>query len=198
MERLIPALTRRGLRVATLKHDAHGFEIDREGKDSWRHRKSGSSTVALSSPERLAVIMEVEREWGPGRIIDAFLSDADVVLTEGYKSGPFPKIEVVRLANSARPVCSDDPSLLAYVTDARLKGKIRSFGLSDYSGVASLIEKEVIQGRAAGKARLVVDGAEVPLKPFIEGLLRDGVAGMVRGLKGCGGAASIELRIRLR
>jgi molybdopterin-guanine dinucleotide biosynthesis protein B len=73
LEKVIKELTHRGYTVGVLKHDAHGFEIDHEGKDSWRHKKAGASTVALSSPEKFAVIKDVLTEWFPERIIDAYL-----------------------------------------------------------------------------------------------------------------------------
>lgn len=197
LEKVIRELTRRGYTVGVLKHDAHGFEIDHEGKDSWRHKKAGASTVALSSPEKFAVIKDVKAEWPPERIIQSYLADSDIVITEGYKTSWFPKIEVVRKAHSAKPVCAGSKELIAFVTDVKLKTKLPIMGLNDYRGVASFIVREIIRKRnASGTVSLVVDGMPVPLKPFIDDLIREGVTGMIRSLKGCSGAEEIELRIK--
>lgn len=195
-EKVIAELTRRGYRVGVIKHDAHGFEIDHEGKDSWRHKKAGAVTVALSSPEKFAVIKDVDPEWLPERIIALYLGDVDVVVAEGFKRSPFPKIEVIRKANSSRPVCGKDKNLLAFASDFYESKKHPVFGLNDYKGITGFIEKEIIKKHASSNISLVVDGEKIELKPFIENLIRDGVTGMIRSLKGCSGAKEIELRIR--
>lgn len=198
LEKVIAQLKRRGWAVAILKHDAHGFDIDREGKDSWRHKKAGATAVALSSPEKFAVIKDVSAEWPPERLIASYLTDADIVITEGYKKGPFQKIEVVRAAHSKKSVAAKDPLLLAYVSDVALKTAIPVFGIDDYKGVARFIEKEVLKKGKTSTVSLVVDGSHVPLKPFIEALLREAVIGMTRSLKGCEDALDVEIKVRRR
>ncbi|MCC6503069.1 MAG: molybdopterin-guanine dinucleotide biosynthesis protein B [Deltaproteobacteria bacterium] len=196
LEKVISELTRRGYTVGVIKHDAHGFEIDHEGKDSWRHKKAGAQTVAISSPEKFAVIKDVSVEWTPERIIDSYLIDSDIVITEGFKKSAFPKIEVVRKANSTQPVCGNDKKLLAYVSDFKVSVKHPIFKLDDHKGVASFIEKEIIKKHQSSGISLIVDGQKIELKPFIENLIRDGVTGMIKSLKGCSGAKEVELRIR--
>ncbi|OGQ40569.1 MAG: molybdopterin-guanine dinucleotide biosynthesis protein B, partial [Deltaproteobacteria bacterium RIFCSPLOWO2_01_FULL_42_9] len=68
LEKVVAELTKRGYRVGTIKHDVHGFEIDHEGKDSWRHKMAGAKTVVLSSPDRVAVIKDVDEEWLPDKL----------------------------------------------------------------------------------------------------------------------------------
>lgn len=194
--KVVAELVKRGWRVGTVKHDAHGFEIDRAGKDSWRHKLAGASTVALSSPERLAVIMDTPKEWPPERIISTLLTDVDVAVCEGFKTSSLPKIEVVRKANGKSPVCKRDSSLLAYATDMKIRGKIQSFGLDDARKIADFIEERIIKTHHAPGVSLIADGEVVELKPFIENLIRDGIVGMVRSLKGCFEAAEIEIRIK--
>lgn len=196
LEKVIKELTRKGYTVGVLKHDAHGFEIDHAGKDSWRHKKAGAVAVALSCPEKFAVIKDVDEEWAPERIISSYLNDADVVITEGYKKASFPKIEVVRKALSSKPVCAKDKKLLAFASDLKLKGTAPLYGLNDFRGIAGLIEKEIIKKHRSGAVSLIVNGKPVTLKPFIENLIKDGVTGMIKSLKGCSDAALIELRIR--
>ncbi|MFQ5736942.1 MAG: molybdopterin-guanine dinucleotide biosynthesis protein B [Thermodesulfobacteriota bacterium] len=194
--KIISGLKRRGYRVGVIKHDAHGFEIDHEGKDSWRHKKAGAATVALSSPAKFAVIKDVDKEWAPERIISAHLSDVDVVVAEGFKNAPFPKIEVVRKENSKKPVCAKDKELRAFVTDAEFASKVPVFGLNEHARITSFIDREIIKKHSPQEISLVVDGRYVPLKPFIENLIKDGVKGMIRSLKGCSDTTEIEIRIR--
>lgn len=196
LEKVIAELKRRGYAVATLKHDAHGFDIDREGKDSWRHAKAGSSTVALSSPDKLAVIKKVKKEWTPEKIIHSYLDDADIVITEGYKNSPFPKIEVVRKEISSKPVCADGKNLLAIMSDVKIKSKTPVYGINDFKKAADIIEKNVIKKEKDALLSLLVDNRAVELKPFIEALLREGVRGMIKSLKGCEKAVEIEIRIK--
>ncbi len=96
MERLIAELKGRGFRVAAVKHTHHhDFEIDKEGKDSWRHKKAGASPVAISSQGRLAVIMDRNEEVPLTELRDRFLSDVDIILAEGFRTEEVPKIEVL-------------------------------------------------------------------------------------------------------
>src|SRR3972149_11227924 len=94
LEKLIAELTRRGWRVGTIKHDAHGFDIDKPGKDSWRHAQAGSRAVAISSPEKVAVIKQVSREVTLDELASLVAGEGDIVLCEGYKRSEQPKIEV--------------------------------------------------------------------------------------------------------
>lgn len=120
---LVAELVRRGHRVMTVKH-GHGFDLDRPGTDSFRHRhEGGASRVVMAGPHDLAVV----GDWGPpgepdlGVIVARFLNDADVVVAEGYKAGVAPKIEVFRRAAHAEPIyAADHPmaeSFLAIATD---------------------------------------------------------------------------------
>ena len=196
LEMVISELTRRGYSVGILKHDAHGFEIDHEGKDSWRHKQAGASVVALASPEKFAVIKDTSSEWPPERIIASYFTDVDVILTEGFKKSGFPKIEVVRKANSSRPVSSKDKNLIAFASDFRVSRRLPVYDINDFKGVADLIEKQIIKKHLEPGISLIVDGQQVELKPFIENLLRDGVSGMIKSLKGCDKAKEIEIRIK--
>jgi molybdopterin-guanine dinucleotide biosynthesis protein MobB len=123
---LAAELKRRGLRVASLKHSHHDFELDAPGKDSWRHFHEGEvEAVLLTSPARTALIMRTERaDRDPAALIEQFLSDGayDLVLVEAFKRAALPKIEIFRTAVHAEPLydASDDASLryLAIATDA--------------------------------------------------------------------------------
>ncbi len=198
LEKIVKELVKKGYSVGTIKHDAHGFEIDREGKDSWRHKKAGAETVALSSPGKLAVIKDVKGEWPPERIASSFFHDSDIVITEGYKKGPFPKIEVIRKATGKRPACLKDKMLIAIASDMAVKGvRAPVYPLDGHRAIARLIEKTFLSGQKAGASlTLVADGRAVGLKPFIDAMLKEAVVGMVKSLKGCSKAREIEIRVK--
>lgn len=138
LERLIVELKGRGVQVATVKHDVHGFEIDQPGKDSWRHAQAGSDTVVISSPRRVAIIKRLEEEMPLDEIVGAYARDVDLVITEGYKSGPKGKIEVSRRERS-RELVSPPEDLIAIVTDQSFDTDVPQFGLDDVRGVADLV-----------------------------------------------------------
>ena len=120
VERLIPGLVGRGLRVAVLKHAHHDFDIDQPGKDSRRHREAGACEVLVASQRRLALIREFGPAPEPG--VHALLAmldpGVDWVLVEGYKDSDLPKIEVWRPSTGQSPRCPQDARILAVATDA--------------------------------------------------------------------------------
>ena len=121
LEKLIRELTRRGRQVGTIKHHFHGpVEVDVPGKDSWRHKHAGARTVALSSPDTLFMIGDVAEEWTLETIAHQALFAVDLILTEGFKSGPMPKVEVNRAAQGMSLLCGSADHLVAVVTDREL------------------------------------------------------------------------------
>ena len=115
---LIPALTARGLKVSTLKHAHHAFDIDFPGKDSHQHRVAGASEVLISSGRRFALVHELrdEAEWSLPQLL-AKLTPSDLVLVEGFKREAHPKIEVFRLANGKPPLHPGNPTIKAIAAD---------------------------------------------------------------------------------
>ena len=138
LEKLIAELKGRGLRVAVIKHDVHGFQIDRPGKDSWRLAQAGSDSVVIASPKKLALIKRLEGEMALGEIA-AFLTDVDIILTEGYKRGDAPKIEVSRRGRGGELLCTPD-ELVAIVSDQPFDLDVPQFGLDDTAGIVDLLE----------------------------------------------------------
>ena len=136
MEKLIAELSRRGLRVAAIKHDGHDFTPDVPGTDSWRFGQAGACGYAVYSPVRYELVRMTptdERDFFP------VFPEADVILLEGFKDSAYPKIEVVRAGNSERPVC-DPATLLAVCSDLPLElGDIPVLGLDDAERAADLI-----------------------------------------------------------
>ena len=115
LEQLIPMLKGRGLRLAVLKHDAHHFEMDKPGKDTYRFTAAGADVVTISNAEKFAMIEQPPEELSLRDIISR-LPQVDLVLTEGYKKSRYPKIEIHR-AELHRPLLADPNELLAILTD---------------------------------------------------------------------------------
>ena len=136
--KLIPELTKRGLRVGTIKHDVHGFEMDKPGKDSWRHKKAGAATTIISSARQIGMVMDVEHDHTPDELMP-FFSRMDIVLGEGFKWVKKPKIEVFRPEVTSQPLLSADPHLLALISDAPIEAEVPLFSPSNPSGVADFI-----------------------------------------------------------
>jgi molybdopterin-guanine dinucleotide biosynthesis protein B len=121
--RLIPLLVQRGLRVATLKHAHHEFDVDTPGKDSYEHRKAGASEVIICSARRWVQMHELGPDAEPtlGELLQR-VSPCDLVLIEGFKRERHPKLEVFRAAVGMAPLYPEDPQILAVATDAPLQG----------------------------------------------------------------------------
>ena len=147
IERLIRELKARGLRVGTVKHDVHGFEMDREGKDSWRHAQAGADSVVVSSPQGLALIKRVDQELKLTEVVEQFLGDVDLVLTEGYKRESTCRVEVHRAAH-APGLISAPEELLAVATDEPLALDVPQFDLDDAAGLADFLIGTLLGGRA--------------------------------------------------
>jgi molybdopterin-guanine dinucleotide biosynthesis protein B len=139
LERLIPELQRRGYRIASIKHDVHKFEIDYEGKDSWRLTQAGSDIVLLSSPDKLALIERPQHEYDLQNLVEMVSNRVDVVLTEGYRGAAAMKVEVSRAAHSHQITARLD-DLFAIVTDEPFDYPVPQFGLNDEAAIADLIE----------------------------------------------------------
>jgi molybdopterin-guanine dinucleotide biosynthesis protein MobB len=135
LEKLIPELGRRGLRVAVIKHDAHEFEIDREGKDSWRLTKAGAQVTVVASRTKAAIM---ENRFVPIEELIARVKDVDIILTEGYKHGPWPKIALMRRENN-QPLPLPPEECLAVVTDVPVETKTPCLGFDDISALADII-----------------------------------------------------------
>lgn len=146
IEKLIPELGVRNYRVGTVKHDTHGFEIDHEGKDTWRHKQAGARTVAISSPWKLSLIKDVNQEISLDTIVETYFSDMDLVLTEGYKRAAKPQIEVFRNAAHQSPlhVKGESSSLIAVMSDVPVDLGVPNFDINDVVALADLIEQRFL------------------------------------------------------
>jgi molybdopterin-guanine dinucleotide biosynthesis protein B len=136
--KLVPCLTRRGLRVSTLKHAHHGFDLDQPGKDSFMHREAGAVEVTVSSAKRFAILHELrgEPEWSLAPLVKK-MSPVDLVLVEGYKRDPFPKLEIHRAGNGKPLIQPSDPHIVAIASDVALPdATVPVISLDDVDGIA--------------------------------------------------------------
>ena len=195
IEKLVPELVRRGYRVATIKHDVHGFDVDREGKDSWRHKKAGAHTVIISSPTKLALIRDVGHDANLAELRDKYIQDVDLILSEGFKKNTHPKIEVFRKEIHRDLLCTKEDNLLAITANQAFDMDVPCFDLNDARGLADLIEDKFLKGKKAPQVELWVNGQAIPLSPFVENSIRGTVRGMLSSLKGCESPQSVELKI---
>ena len=149
--RLVAELIRRGYRVGTIKHDRHGFEIDHEGTDSYRHFHAGAEVSAIVGPVKHAVVRRHEAEPELSGFVLEHFGGVDIVLTEGFKTLAFPKIEVFRSGAHERALCEEGKDeWLAVASDVELPVAIRRYGLDDVKGIADLIEERFL-GKEGGR-----------------------------------------------
>ncbi len=140
IERVIPELVRAGYKVATVKHAGHGFDLDTEGKDSWRHKQAGASSVVIISKGSMAMFADVSDQMKVEDVRDRFLDTSyDLILAEGWKHEGYPKIVIIRDAVGEIPISPD--GLLAVVSDKPVDLAVPCFGLDDVTGVAAFITR---------------------------------------------------------
>jgi molybdopterin-guanine dinucleotide biosynthesis protein B len=145
LSRLVPHLVAEGLKVSTIKHAHHKFDLDTPGKDSWTHRQAGATEVLISSERRWALMHELRgapelslRELLPK------LSAVDLVIVEGYKASSPRKIEVHRTANGKPLLYPNDPAIVAIATDGPLAHGLPAVHLDDVAAIAALVRKYAI------------------------------------------------------
>jgi len=144
MERLVSEITARGIRVSTVKHAHHTFDVDHAGKDSHRHRVAGASEVLLSSRNRVALMHESRGEPDPTLAeLLTRLSPVDLVLIEGYKRDEHPKVEAHRAETGNPLIAPDDPTIRAVASDVPLGLDTPVFDLNDTKAIADFILAEV-------------------------------------------------------
>jgi molybdopterin-guanine dinucleotide biosynthesis protein B len=141
IEKIVKILKARNHRVAVIKHTAAGFDLDKPGKDSWRFQQAGADSVVLVGPGKMALIRKLDGVPSPAEIERA-AGEVDIVIQEGSRESAKNKIEVFRSGVSGdRPLCIEDGSYLALVSDKPFPVSIPCFDLNDAEGVANFLEK---------------------------------------------------------
>ncbi|MBV8836819.1 MAG: molybdopterin-guanine dinucleotide biosynthesis protein B [Alphaproteobacteria bacterium] len=140
LTRVIPHLVKRGLRVSTIKHAHHAFDIDQPGKDSHTHRQAGATEVLVSSANRFALMHELrgEAEWALDALLEK-LSQVDLVLVEGFKTQAHPKLEVYRTAIGKPLLHPEDENIVAIASDGPLNARVPVVSLDDVEAVSNVL-----------------------------------------------------------
>jgi molybdopterin-guanine dinucleotide biosynthesis adapter protein len=144
IEQLIPRLVQAGFKVSLIKHAHHEFDVDKPGKDSYRHREAGCQEVLVSSARRWVLMHELR--GAPEPSLDEqmkHVSPCDLVLIEGYKTYPLPKLEVFRAENGKPWLHPEDPHIVAVASDAPVKTSLPVFDLNDFEAIAAFILRHV-------------------------------------------------------
>jgi molybdopterin-guanine dinucleotide biosynthesis adapter protein len=148
IERLLPMLNAREIRVATIKHSHHEIALDAAGKDSWRHRQAGARASMLLTPSGMQLVADTIDCDEPEQLAQRYFSDMDLVLAEGFSRASCNKIEVLRTACSAVARCAMEDGLIAMVTDVGNSNmRLPNFALDDIRGIAQFIADSMGQGR---------------------------------------------------
>lgn len=140
IEQVIPRFIRAGLKVSLIKHAHHRFDVDQRGKDSFRHRAAGCGEVLITSGTRWALMHEM-RGAAEATLEEqiARMSPCDLLLIEGYKRYPLPKLEIYRQANGKALLFPDDEHIVGLATDAPVTCHLPQFGIEDYDAIAAFV-----------------------------------------------------------
>lgn len=145
IEKIVPLLKARGLRVAVIKHASGGFDLDKPGKDSWRFHQAGADSVILVGPDRVALLKKIEHVPSL-KELEQLAGDVDIALYEGFKESAKNKIEVFRHGVSGEyPLSLNDPSYIALVSDRPFSVTIPQFNINDAEGVVKFMMTSVAQ-----------------------------------------------------
>jgi molybdopterin-guanine dinucleotide biosynthesis protein MobB len=151
MERVLPELLNRGFRVGAMKHDAHRFDIDHPGKDSYRLTEAGAGTMLITSAEKLALVKKHSESPSAEDLVQSYFSDMDLVLVEGFRGSSLPKIELHRKGRNDPLICrggNHDPGLIAVASDEPLELDVPVLNLNDPRNIADFIEANLLRSPA--------------------------------------------------
>jgi len=147
VERLIPALKDKGYRVGSMKYTTEDHEFDTPGKDSYRHTRAGAESTLILSPSKIALFSQSLRSKNLDQILDFVFSDYDVVIGEGFKDSPFPKIEVFDSQKHSGLLCSPEDNLMAVVGDVDPSGQVPYFSPDQTVALVEFMEDRLLNDR---------------------------------------------------
>ncbi len=199
IENLISELSKRGYKVGTIKHDVHGFDVDKEGKDTYRHKQAGAHSVLISSPWQYALISDVDSERRLDEVVSYMPIELDIILTEGFKSANKPKIEIFRKNHSTELLCKNNPTLVAVATDDKTNKNLQDIknllDINNYKEIADFIEKHYIK-KNNSNITLTVNGEKIKLNQFARDIVISTLKGLISQLKGCENPKTIDIKIK--
>lgn len=199
LEGLVPELVRRGYRVGVVKHSDHGFDLDREGKDSWRLSRVGASLVGLVAPAQFALLQQPARELRleeVPRLLTPWEGELDLILVEGFYLEKAIKIETHR-RELGEDLITDPSELWAVVSDSPLDLAIPRFSWKDIAGLAGLIAS-TFPPVGYPRLELYVNGLPVATNPFVVEIMSRTLQAMVSTLRGVDEVRRLDVRVSWR
>jgi len=193
IEKLVQELKSRGYRVATIKHIPQGVNFDKPGKDSWHHIQAGSEATAISSPDKIVMIKPVVQDATLEEVAHLLGDDYDIILTEGFKRGNAPKIQVHR--KDAGPPLRDIKKLIGIVTDEPLETKARQFSPDGIETIAGLLERGFIKPQKE-RISLHINNIPITLTTFPKQIISSVLLAMVSCLKGTRRIKSLQIFLK--
>jgi molybdopterin-guanine dinucleotide biosynthesis protein B len=182
ISQLLPVLKQRGYSVAVIKHCAHGFELDTDGKDSWNFMEAGADAVAMASPDRLAILSHNQDQSSPENIAVKHFAMPDIVLVEGFKGDKtIKKIEVLKKGISEK-IETPPEELFAVVSDFGVETDKPAFQPDQIDKLVDLIQGAVMKQKSA--IELQIDGQSIPMNDFVQKIFTNAILGMIGSLDG--------------
>jgi molybdopterin-guanine dinucleotide biosynthesis protein B len=198
LEKVIFVLKKRGYNVGVIKNDTHGFDVDKEGKDTYRLKNAKAHSVLISGPDKFALISDCDKFLSLDDFVFLMGDKVDIVLTEGFKSSDKPKIELFLDGVSTELLCAKDNGLIGVATNNFQKVETltdkRLFDLNNETEIADFIENHYIKKKKR-KLFLVVNGKKVKVKDFVEDIVVSTIKGMISELKDCEDPKDIRIVI---
>ena len=194
MEKLITEFKARGYCVGAVKHSHQAVELDAPGKDTWRFSQAGSDAVVVSSPSRITIFKNLDREPSLEQTVLLLGDSYDIILAEGFKTTRTPKIEVCPTGKTEDMVCSES-DLRAVISDGRLSVKIPVFGRGEIVKVADFIEHELMAAMPSDMS-VMINGRNLPLKRFVKDIMASSILAMLGTLKTVGIIKTASIHIR--
>lgn len=145
IEKVIQLLKSKNHRIAVIKHAGHDVEIDQPGKDTWRHDKAGADVVVAVGARKIAIMRKVKAEPDIAEVVK-MIGDVDIILVEGYKKAPLPKIQIIRGEGSHEPI-TEPGELIAVVSDRKIAMNIPHFTFNDIGKLVDFIEAKFIKNQ---------------------------------------------------
>lgn len=185
IEALVKELSRRDYRVGTLKHTSHSFDMDSEGKDSYRLKQSGSIVGGVFTDDGIGIVRDLDSRQDLDRIIADVFNDMDLVIIEGYKLGKYPKIIVLKeddLENETKTYRHDE--IIAVVGENRADTDLNFYGKYEVKKIAELLELEFIKPYSIQEIDLYINNKPVVLNEFVQKIVKNIINAIIDSLKG--------------
>jgi molybdopterin-guanine dinucleotide biosynthesis protein B len=144
IEKLVPALAEKGVRIGTIKHHHGKIQMDTPGKDTWRHKQAGAQVVLLSSPVGIGLVQDTAGDIPVEDLVSRYFQEVDLVIAEGYKWSTLPKIEIFRSTVYDEPMQEPGKTLVAMVSDVEIRQDLPWFKYDDIGSLVEFILEKII------------------------------------------------------